>query len=115
MEAVSVAEGLRELADWVEANEEMLTPSDLSATQTLLICRVDKDEFIAAAHALGVEHSEVNNDRRYLNVTRRFGPIKVQVFIDASKVGAATERMRPTTEYQIDADVRSALGIKAVA
>jgi hypothetical protein len=112
--ATSHAEGLRELADWIEENEEALRPNDLGSSPVLLLCRIDKDEFLVTARALGPEHAEIERDGHHLNVTRRFGPIKVQVYIDHGKVGTAKTTMRPTTEWELDADVREALNEAAV-
>ena len=106
--AISYAAGLRELADWIDENEGLLKAHDFSPRSTLLICRGEKDEFLEAAQALGIEHSEMEQKGRYLNVTRHFGPIDVQVYIDAVKVGTPTTRLRPTTEWELDPEVSTA-------
>lgn len=107
MTAAEHASGLRQLADWIEQNEKTLKPDDLRGA-ALLICRIDKDEFLEAVEALGVEGAEITSDS-YLNVSRWFGPIKVQVYIDTSKVGESTTRLRKTSEWELHEDVRAVL------
>lgn len=114
MDVQAHADGLRELADWIEANADIITGTDLSNPPALLFCRIDADEFVTAAQALGIEQSDVEIKSGYLNVTRTFGPFAAQVYIDADKVGEAKTKMRPTTEWEIDPAVRDALGTKAV-
>lgn len=114
MDVQAHADGLRELADWIEENSEVFTGSDFSGQSPILLCRIDQDDFVATAQALGVEQSEVEVKSDYLYVSRSFGPLRVAVYIAADKVGTEQTKMRPTTEWEIDPTVRDALGREVV-
>lgn len=114
MDAQDHANGLRELADWIEEHADIISGSDFSNPPALLLCRLNPDAFVAAAQALGVEQSEVSIKSGYLNVSRAFGPFRAEVFIEADEVGESTTQMRPTTEWTINPEIRDALGTKAV-
>ena len=114
MDVQAHADGLRELADWIEENADVISGSDFSNPPALLLCRIDADEFVTAAQALGIEQSEVGIKSGYLNVSRTFGPFRAEVYIDANKVGESKTKMRPTTEWEINPAIRDALGTKAV-
>lgn len=105
--AATHAQGLRDLADWLEANADILTGSDLGSPIKLYFCRIDRDEFVEAAQRLGGGDYEVKG--KYLQVRRPFGPIEVHLYIDADKVGRSKTRLRETVEYEIDPEILAAL------
>ena len=69
MDAKTYADGLREFADWVEEHAEILSGSDFNSQPTVLLCRINAEEFITAAHALDVERSEVAVKSGFLDGT----------------------------------------------
>lgn len=110
MDATKTAEyaaGLRELADWFEEHGEQLSLGDVNQDARLPICRTTQDEFLDAARMLGP--CERDEDRRYFTLTRRFGPVRIDLFIDPKHVGTSKTTMRPTTEWELNPEVRTLL------
>lgn len=111
MDAATAAEqaaGLRELADWIETNHDVVHAGDFSAT--LLMCRIDRAEFIEAARALTPTERDMN-DPSWFTLIRRFGPLKAQLYIAYDKVGEAHTELRPVESWKLDQDVRDALKV----
>jgi hypothetical protein len=72
-----VAQGLRELADWIEKNPESVLPSELVSGGSLKIFQVSgKDEMAAIARAFGTCEKEVDSD--FFRLVKMFGPIRVE-------------------------------------
>jgi predicted Co/Zn/Cd cation transporter (cation efflux family) len=107
MEAHEYAQGLREFADWIEEHAELLSDhSDLRST-TVMLCRIDREEFVELAVALDGEQD--TDDRSHFSVIREFGGLTVKAFTNYEVVGTAIPRMREITEWELDPDVRVAL------
>lgn len=70
------------------------------------VARVETDGKTVRVHS----GAGAKRDAKWLNVTRSFGPVAVQVYTDASKVGEPRTALRMTAEWELHDDVRAALG-----
>ena len=101
--------GLRELADWIEANPATHDTIGYSGCTINHCCR-DREQFVATLKALGGpwEKSTIGD---YFNMERRFGPlIAYHVYVKRSEV--CERRVVGTREVTIEApdpDVVAAL------
>lgn len=75
--------GLRELADFIEERPELFDRQGL-AFGTAYVFTYTADEFAECVRLLGKGQKEAND--AYFNVTRRFGPIELQVTANRSAV-----------------------------
>jgi hypothetical protein len=82
MEAREYAQGLRDFADWVEANEELISyelgRADREPEFRFNIYALDPNQLRDYVRALG--RAEKNVDDSYFKVTRRFGPVEVMAY-----------------------------------
>lgn len=79
--ASEVAHGLRELADWIEANPDNPAARAIAHNMTAIgtgTITFNADEFHQMAAALGGERVKEATDD-YMIVTRRFGPVLTRV------------------------------------
>lgn len=114
--AQNLSEGLRDLADWIDRHSTDLEQSDLSQNIRLLMCRIDRDEFVASVPLLeGQYEVDTDTDTKYLALIRWFGPVGLHLYIEKAKVGERVERMRPATDWELDPDVAAAITPEAVA
>ena len=86
MDAKEYVYGLRELADWIEENEEFVESKHLlqDSLGSLLMCALTEEELAQQVQVLG--RGQKSGDDRYFKVTRQFGPVQVYAFIQREKV-----------------------------
>lgn len=80
-ETAEVAQGLRELADWIEAHPNNPAAQAVAHNMTTIgtgTITFHRDEFRALATALGGERQK-DADDNYVIVTRKFGPVLVRI------------------------------------
>lgn len=85
--AQAYVDGLRELADWIEANGDHLDASSdfFYDNMVMSFLRHDRDEFVNVAQLLGGKRTK-DGDDSYFRVKRSFGPIEVTVFAQRKDV-----------------------------
>lgn len=91
MTHVAVAEGLRQLADWIESHPDVEVPYDLR--NGLTIFTYSKEDLAKVARSLG-KCTKKSDDLSY-TVTRNFGPIEVSGY--ASR-GSVCQRVKVGTQ-----------------
>ena len=86
MTATEYTGGLRDFADWVDANAEYLEEHSLSFGDTLhfRLYAFDAEQFAEHVRVLG-RGVKVPDDR-WMNVQRTFGPMVVETYIDRETV-----------------------------
>jgi hypothetical protein len=92
--AAEYVQGLREMADWIAANEEWVDKECgywLNETLTLRSYALTSEEF--AEHVKTLGRGEKHGDETYFNVTRRFGPCAIAVYTNREKVCRKTTRI----------------------
>lgn len=86
MTASEYSAGLRDFADWVDANAEFLEEESfaMDAALNFRIYALSAEEFALAVRAIG-KGVKVPNDK-WMKVQRQFGPVMVEAFIDRAMV-----------------------------
>ena len=112
--AQTISEGLRSLADWIDVHHVDLEESDLSGPVRLLLCRINREQFIASIPLLDGQY-EIDDDGKFLNLIRRFGPLELHLYIEKDRIGERVERMRTTTDWELAPEVAAAIAPEAVA
>ncbi|MCR4338569.1 MAG: hypothetical protein NUW01_01645 [Gemmatimonadaceae bacterium] len=79
MAELTFADGLRELADWMDAHPEV----NIAPFEVLHYC-LDKDEFRTSVRAMG--RGEKSTSDPYFFVTRWFGPVALRTYAAREKV-----------------------------
>lgn len=82
MDAATYAQGLREFADWVEANEELIAwelgRADEDKPFHFNLYATNRGDFLRYVKAAGRGAKEV--DGTWFHIVREFGPVKLDVF-----------------------------------
>jgi len=86
MTASEYSAGLRDFADWVDANAEFLEGEQfaMDATLNFRIYALTAEEFAQTVRAIG-KGVKVPDDK-WMNVQRQFGPVMVEAFTDRNMV-----------------------------
>jgi len=86
MTASEYSAGLRDFADWVDANAEFLEEETfaLSATVFFRLYAMNAEEFAKSVRAIG--KGTKSADDKWMNVQRHFGGVTVEAFTDRDTV-----------------------------
>lgn len=106
MTAAEYSAGLRELADWVDTNAELLDEQQrLQPDSRMILFYATTPERLAEYVRL-IGGGEKNGDDNYFTVTRRFGPITLQAYTSREnvcrKVTRTEMREVEVTEWECD-------------
>lgn len=115
MTAAEYTQGLRDLIAWIERHPEIEKNLDAKSSFIHVYC-FDQESFVEKLALLeGI--AKIDHDSRWLNATRSFGPMRVQVYMDINKAGGVTTEMRPVevTEWEPHPELRPILDAFAQA
>jgi hypothetical protein len=110
-EMIELANGLREAADWLEANAD-LPPSVWRSNSVHINCDT-REEFQAVARALGTFDKHVQNGLQDFEYTieRKFSPtFGIQVAVSKGKICRKVRVMREVDAYECEDSILAPLG-----